>query len=64
MEKKDELICVCNEVYRSVIEDAIINGGCRTLEEIQVKTSAGTSCGGCVEDIEDILKKTIQENNL
>ena len=64
METKDALICVCNEIYQSVIEDAIINGGCRTLEEIQAKTSAGTVCGGCVDDIKDILKITIKENNL
>lgn len=64
MEIQDELVCVCNEVYRSAIEEAIINGNCRTLEEIQDKTSAGTVCGGCVDEINEILKKTITENNL
>lgn len=64
MEKQDELVCVCNEVYRSVIEEAIINRNCRTLEDIQAKTTAGTVCGGCIDEINEILKKTITDNNL
>lgn len=64
MEKKDQLVCVCNEIYRSTIEDAIVNEGCRTLEDIQSKTSAGTVCGGCIDEIEYILKETIRDKNL
>jgi NAD(P)H-nitrite reductase large subunit len=27
------------------------------VEEVQTETTAGTVCGGCVDDIEDILKE-------
>ena len=64
MEKQDELICACNEVFRSQIEEAIVQDGCRTLEDIQSKTSAGAVCGGCVDEIEMILKETIRDKNL
>ncbi len=55
MADKDEIICNCMGVTRQEIEDAITKDNCDTLEKIQDKTEAGTGCGSCVEDIEDIL---------
>ena len=55
MKDREEIICNCMGISRGEIEDAIINDNCDTLEKIQDKTEAGTVCGTCVEDIEDIL---------
>lgn len=57
MKDRDEIICNCMGVTRGEIEDAILNDNCDTLEKIQEKTEAGTVCGTCVEDIEDILEE-------
>ncbi len=56
MSNKDEIICNCMKITRGEIEDAI-NQGCDSLEKIQDKTEAGTVCGICVEDIEEILQE-------
>ncbi|MBC7371761.1 MAG: (2Fe-2S)-binding protein [Bdellovibrionaceae bacterium] len=45
--KRTEIICRCNNVPRAVIEDAIANGGCDTLNKIFDETMAGVgACGG------------------
>lgn len=45
--KRAEIICRCNNVPRDVIEDAIANGGCDTLNKIFDETMAGVGpCGG------------------
>lgn len=44
--KKDELICLCNEIPKSRIEDCISRGA-GTLNEIFDRTTAGVGpCGG------------------
>ena len=53
----NKIICTCNQVTEQQIENAILNDNCDTVEKIQEKTEAGTVCGGCIEDIEEILKK-------
>ncbi|HPG73859.1 MAG TPA: (2Fe-2S)-binding protein [Bacteroidales bacterium] len=53
----NKIICTCNQVTEQQIEDAILKDNCDTVEKIQEKTEAGTVCGGCIEDIEEILKK-------
>jgi NAD(P)H-nitrite reductase len=37
------------------IMDAI-ESGAKTVEDIQESTGAGTVCGGCISDIEQLLK--------
>ncbi len=43
------------EVTRGQIVAAIKEKGCKTFEDIQVETEAGTVCGACEDDIQDIL---------
>ena len=50
----NRVICACNDVTYLDIRKAMI-AGARTLEEIQEATGAGSICGTCVEDIEEIL---------
>ncbi|MFB7947263.1 (2Fe-2S)-binding protein [Kitasatospora phosalacinea] len=50
----DCLVCLCGGVTERSIEDAIEDGA-RTLDDLQHRTNAGTGCGDCVEDLEDLL---------
>lgn len=50
----NKMICHCKQVDYITIRKAMIEGA-RTVEEIKEKTGAGTVCGGCVGDIEEIL---------
>ncbi|MEK7356302.1 MAG: (2Fe-2S)-binding protein [Bdellovibrionota bacterium] len=46
-QQRKEIVCLCNNVPRDVIEDAIKNGGCDTLNKIFDATTAGVGpCGG------------------
>ena len=50
-----EIICHCFEVIREEIENAIREKGLKTVEEVGEATNAGTGCGGCQEQIQEIL---------
>ncbi|MHC1781075.1 MAG: (2Fe-2S)-binding protein [Bacteroidales bacterium] len=52
---EDPIICNCNEVYKSEIVKAIQEKGCKTVEDVGEATGAGTICGGCQDDIQEIL---------
>ena len=54
---EDIEICHCNNIMKSEIENAIREKGLKTLEDVQDATTAGTVCGGCIPDIEDILSE-------
>jgi NAD(P)H-nitrite reductase large subunit len=54
---EDIEICHCNGIMKSEIVKAIVDKGLTTVEEVQDATTAGTTCGGCIPDIEDILKE-------
>lgn len=54
---RDEIVCICNEVTRGTIEDAIREHGLTTAEQVTESTGAGDVCGSCIADIEDILKE-------
>jgi|GEM_PF-143985 NAD(P)H-nitrite reductase len=54
----DDTICNCNHITKSDIVNAIQQKGYTTVEEIQDALDAGTVCGSCVDDIEEILKFT------
>jgi len=51
----DELVCVCMEVYKSTIVNAIKEKGLKTVEEVGDETEAGTGCGQCQDRIQEIL---------
>jgi bacterioferritin-associated ferredoxin len=53
------IICNCNEVYKNEIIQAIKEKGCKTVEEIGEATGAGTICGGCQDDIQEILDSNL-----
>lgn len=51
------IVCSCMEVTEDQIIDAILSKNCRTFEDIQRDTQAGTICGACEEDINEILNQ-------
>jgi NAD(P)H-nitrite reductase large subunit len=53
--KADDEVCHCFGVTKKQIEEAI-DAGASTVEEVGEKTQAGTGCGGCIPQIEEILK--------
>jgi bacterioferritin-associated ferredoxin len=57
---EDIEICHCNGILKSEIVKAIKEKGLTTVEEVQDATTAGTPCGSCIPDIEDILKEINQ----
>jgi NAD(P)H-nitrite reductase large subunit len=61
---EDIEICLCNNVMRSVIIKSFEENGLKTLEEVQDKTTAGTVCGGCIPDIEEILSTMNTNSNI
>jgi len=54
---EDIEICHCMGIMKSEIVKAIQDKGLTTVEEVQDETTAGTVCGGCIPDLEDILKE-------
>lgn len=48
-------ICSCNNVSKGDICTAV-DSGCMTLADVKDKTRAGTSCGGCVPLVTQLLK--------
>nr|WP_302600243.1 (2Fe-2S)-binding protein [uncultured Cellulosilyticum sp.] len=50
----NRIICHCKQVDYITIRKAMIQGA-RTVEEIKEMTGAGTGCGRCIGEIEQIL---------
>lgn len=51
------IICDCNTICRSVIEDEIKEKKLKTIDEVAEKSGAGTVCGGCQIEIQEILNE-------
>ena len=60
MMKDDEIICTCFDLTVKDIKDAY-NNGAKTLEEIEEVTEAGTLCGACIGDLEELIA-SLKEN--
>ncbi|RJO79919.1 nitrite reductase large subunit [Nocardia panacis] len=53
----DAQICSCNNITKGVIREAISDGAC-DIPAIKSCTSAGTSCGGCVPMLKNLLEQS------
>lgn len=47
-------ICHCRSVSTETVDEAVLMGA-RSIDLISKRTSAGTSCGTCSEDLEKVL---------
>ncbi len=61
---KENIICTCNEISQEEVEQAIREHNLKTIEEVGNVTTAGTVCGGCVDDIFQLLEKINGKVNL
>ncbi len=59
---EDFIVCDCLGVTRDDIVEAIQSKGLTTADQVGEETEAGTMCGSCVPDIEEILYEVMQEN--
>lgn len=50
----DKIVCTCLNITNGMIKEAIENGA-KTLEEVQELTGAGTVCGVCLDDIQNLI---------
>ena len=50
-----KIICACKQVGINTISEAIKEQGCNSLESIKTCTNAGTGCGSCLPEIDEIL---------
>ncbi|MCM3924078.1 (2Fe-2S)-binding protein [Frankia sp. AiPs1] len=48
------LVCSCFAVSDRTLR-TVIAAGARDVDEIGARCDAGTGCGGCVEEIEDLI---------
>ena len=55
MEIFNEIICVCMNVRKQQIEDAIRTNKLTDIDEIGDVTEAGTDCGACHDDLKSIF---------
>ena len=51
---EDRVVCSCLDVTYNTIKEAIENGA-KTLDDIKDETEAGTICGMCEDEIQEIL---------
>ncbi|RJR22783.1 MAG: Fe-S cluster assembly protein NifU [Nitrospiraceae bacterium] len=56
-----EIVCLCFGVTDQKIRRVIRENNLHTVEDITNYTKAGGGCGGCISDIEDILKEVWSE---
>ena len=57
-------VCQCNSVSKGDICCAIRDNEFTTIEEVKAFTKAGTSCGGCVPLVTDLLKQELEAAGL
>ena len=60
MRELDENICHCQEVTYKEILDAIKNGA-KTVDDLGDELEAGIACGGCIDDLEEILEEELSK---
>ena len=59
----ETVVCSCNFVTHGAIDQAIRSGGLRTPAQVGNVTRAGTGCGGCLAQIEELLEDRSSDRN-
>ncbi|MGN0353415.1 MAG: (2Fe-2S)-binding protein [Roseburia sp.] len=57
----NELACPCMNITVGAVKAAIASGA-TTVKEIQDKTGAGTICGACIYDIQDLIEQLTEKH--
>lgn len=56
----DAQICKCNNVRKDAIVNAVREQGCTDLATLKSCTNAGTGCGGCLPQVNDMLQSELK----
>ena len=56
---EDRVVCSCLDVTYNKIKEAIENGA-KTLDDIKDETEAGTICGMCEDEIQEIIDELVK----
>ena len=56
---EDRVICDCMNVTYGDIKKAIDNGA-KTLDEVKEATEAGTICGVCEDEIQEVIDEILK----
>lgn len=56
-------ICSCNQVSKGALCRAIADG-CTALGELKSRTRAGTTCGGCIPLVKQVLESELQRQGI
>ncbi|MCB5191098.1 nitrite reductase large subunit NirB [Methylobacillus arboreus] len=57
------VLCSCNNVTKGAIGEAVAAGAC-TIGEIKACTKAGTTCGGCVPLVTQVMKAEMRKHGM
>ena len=55
---RDQIICPCLDITAGQIMDAYKEGA-KSVEAIKEVTGAGTACGACLDEIEELIQSLI-----
>lgn len=58
----EKIVCNCVGVTASQIKKAV-DEGASTLAEVQEVTGAGTVCGACLEEVEELISHFVGERD-
>ena len=56
-------ICACKKVTRAQLEAFIKESKIYDLKELCIAAKVGKACGGCREDIENLIQDVLNETN-
>jgi|LGOV01.1.fsa_nt_gb NAD(P)H-nitrite reductase large subunit len=57
MEDMNKVICPCFDLTLGVIIKDIKENNVETIEELMEVNEAGTMCGACIDELEEIIEK-------
>ncbi len=55
----DDVICSCLGVTAGMIKEAV-ESGARTYEEVKEATGAGSVCGACESDVQNVIDEVLK----
>ena len=55
---RDQIICPCLDITAGQIMDAYKEGA-KSVEAIKEVTGAGTACGACLDEIEELIQSFV-----
>ena len=55
-------VCICEEISDKKLKSVILSGAC-TLKDVSEVCYAGTGCGYCVSDIQEIIENIALEKH-